>query len=122
MHFNKSISLSGSNNAEVWERSPQPPKANGGSGAEALGAAAILQPFSYKIRILGKFWPKFLLKNTYFKCLNKVCVLRPGAHAPQWRIKGGQMGARAQGSRSWGRINTLFQASKKCFKQKFIPK
>jgi len=42
-HFDKSISVSGSNNAGVWGRSSQLPDANGGSGAEPPDAAAILQ-------------------------------------------------------------------------------
>jgi len=50
-HLDKSISVSGSNNAGVWGRSPQPLEAKGGSGAEPPGAAAILQSF---------------LKNTHF--------------------------------------------------------
>jgi len=29
--------------------------------------------FFLKICILGILWPKFLLKNSFFKCLNKVC-------------------------------------------------
>jgi len=43
-HFDKSISVSGSNNAGVWERSPQQPEANWGTVADPQGAAAILQP------------------------------------------------------------------------------
>jgi len=26
----------------------------------------------FKYAFLGIFWPKFLLKNSFFKCLNKV--------------------------------------------------
>jgi len=44
-HFDKSISVSGSNNAGVWGRNFQPPEANGSLGVELPGAAAILQPF-----------------------------------------------------------------------------
>jgi len=57
----------------VWGRSLQQPKANGGSGAEPPDAAAILQPFSKKYAFLGIFWPKFLLKNSFYKYMNKVC-------------------------------------------------
>jgi len=43
-------------------------------GGGAPSAAAILQPFfSKKYVFLGIFWHKFLLKNSFFKCLNKVC-------------------------------------------------
>jgi len=44
-YFDKSISVSGSNNAGVWGRSPQTPEANGDSEAEPPGASAILQTF-----------------------------------------------------------------------------
>jgi len=45
-----------------------------GSGAEPPGAVAILLFFfSKKYAYLGIFWPKFLLKNSFYKCLNKVC-------------------------------------------------
>jgi len=51
----------------------QPPEANRGSEAKPPGSAAILQPFSKKYAFLGIVWSKFLLKNSFFKCLNKVC-------------------------------------------------
>jgi len=35
------------------------------------------------VRILGKFWPKFLLTNSFFKCLNKVWWYASKARAPR---------------------------------------
>jgi len=43
----------------------QPPEARG-SAADPPGTATILQPFfSKKYSLLGIFWPKFLLKNSF---------------------------------------------------------
>jgi len=70
--FDKSISVIVSNNAEVYRRSPLLPETNGDSGAEPSGAAEILQPCFQKYAFLGIFWPKFLLKNSFFKCLTSL--------------------------------------------------
>jgi len=61
--FDKFISVSGSNNAGVWGRRPQPPEANGGSGAEPRALQRFYSPFSKKYAFLGIFCPKFLLKT-----------------------------------------------------------
>jgi len=72
-HFDKSISISGSNNAGVWAE--ESPVAGGqwGFGDTTSDALAIYSFFPKKYAFLGIFWPKFLLKNAFYKCLNKVC-------------------------------------------------
>jgi len=44
-----------------------------GFGGRAPDAAAILQIFLKKYAFLGIFLSKFLLKNAFFKSLNKLC-------------------------------------------------
>jgi len=46
-------------------------------------AAAILQLFSKKYALIIIFCPKFLLKNAFFKCLNKVCWCASKACSPK---------------------------------------
>jgi len=82
-YFGKSISVNGSNNAGIWGWSLlQPPEANGGSGA----LRQFYSLFSKKYALLGIFCPKFLLKNSFFKCLNKVywCASKHGRR--QWGV------------------------------------
>jgi len=55
------------------ERNPQPPEANEGLEAEASDAAAIFTALFLKYTFLGIFWPIYLLKSAFFKCLTKVC-------------------------------------------------
>jgi len=42
-------------------------------GGGSPDIVAILQLFSKKYILLSTFWPTILLKNAFFKCLNKVC-------------------------------------------------
>jgi len=39
--------------------------------------------FSKTYAFLGIFWPKFLVKNSFFKCLNKVCWCASKACVPR---------------------------------------
>jgi len=48
--------------------------------------------------------------------------LSPGSIAPQWRSKGGQVGARAPGRSLGGASTHFFSLLKSIFQQKFIPK
>jgi len=69
--------LGRSNNAEVCWNILQPLEASGGSEAAEPRCCGDFTAFS-KIRTFrhSVFWSKFLLKNAFFKCLNKVfsCV------------------------------------------------
>jgi len=68
-------------------RNPQLLEDNMGSEAEPLERCGNFTAFFFfKYAFLGKCCPKFLLKNSFFKCLNKVLMclqgLRPEVHAP----------------------------------------
>jgi len=42
-------------------------------GTDPLTLRQFYSFFYKKYAFLNIFWSKFLLKNTFFKCLNKVC-------------------------------------------------
>jgi len=62
MELYKAVIAGGSNNSGIWGRSPQPPEANGGSGAELR---RFLQFLSQKYAFLSKLSSKFLLKTLF---------------------------------------------------------
>jgi len=62
-------------------RSPQPPKANGGSGAEPPGATAIFQLFSKNTHFQAYFGRNLCL-NKVCCCTSKACVPGPCSHLP----------------------------------------
>jgi len=67
------------NNKGVWGQSPQPPEANGSSGAEPLTLRRFYSCFFFKkYAFLGVVWYKFRI----FKWLNKVLLRPQGALAP----------------------------------------
>jgi len=102
-HSTKATAVGKSNNARVWGRSPQPPEANGGSGADPSTLQRILQLLQ-KYAFLGIFWLKFLLKTAFFngwiKCVDAplgafphllplirhwVCRLKAMTNCPNYR-------------------------------------
>jgi len=72
MHFNKFISINERNNTGILGQNPQPLEASRGFWGGSTDAAVFLQLFLKKYAFLSIFSPKFLLKNAFFKCLNKV--------------------------------------------------
>jgi len=62
-------------------RSPQPPEANGGSGADPPTLRRFFTSFSKKIHILSILWSTFLLKMR-FQMIAKSVLVRPQGLRP----------------------------------------
>jgi len=52
-------------------------------GQSTLELRLFYSLFSKKYAFLGIFWSKFLLKNSFFKCLNKMCWCASKGRSPR---------------------------------------